>query len=247
MIKTDWKYFIGGYYHKATKDNYIIQKSDLNRKNMYKIANQQPNSLEFTKGKEIIVRNLFQRDYQYSLKTDCAQQVEDIWEEGFKPELSPQKMLEMGVFEGKYLNDSVSEFPSDWFLDDNGRLLKTLSPDKPNIDLNYFKIKSRQSLNVWKDKGWIPVTQHRSAKTILRDHGLKADEVEDPDLRGWFEWFCRYYLGRRLEVIDEIQKKRWRAFKRHLAQVEKNCPKGDETCRPKQRQGLLQWSYNPLI
>ncbi len=54
-------------------------------------------------------------------------------------------------------------------------------------------------------------------------------------------------MGRRLDGVDALQIKRWRGFKRHLAQIEKNCPVMDLSCRKKQRQALLQWSYNPFI
>jgi hypothetical protein len=129
-------------------------------------------------------------------------------------------MLELGVFEGKYINDRYNEFPEEWYT--NAKISGKGRP--PNINLNYFKIKSRQSLQVWQTKGWI--------------YGN--------DKRGWFEWYCRYFIGRRDPMIDDIQIKRWRSFKRHYAQVEKNCP-NDISCRPKQRQALLQWSYNCFI
>jgi hypothetical protein len=130
-------------------------------------------------------------------------------------------MLKMGVFEGHYLNDCTSEFPKEWFEG----AIDNLSPEAPNTNNNYFKIKSRQSLQIWKEKGWII----------------------DPDPRGWFQWYCRYYLGRRIPEVDEIQIKRWKSFKRHEAQVHKNCKAHDCDCRPKQRQALLQWAYDPLI
>ncbi len=136
----------------------------------------------------------------------------------FQPFFSPREMLEMGVFEGKYCNDCIDELPAEWFQ--NARVGNT-----PDPELNYFGIKSRQPLSVWQDKGWI--------------YG--------PDPRGWFQWYCRYYLGRRLPNIDGIQIKRWRAFSRHAGQVRANCEQGDIFCRPRQRQALLQWSYDPLI
>ncbi len=137
---------------------------------------------------------------------------------GFAPHLTPKEMLEMGVFEGKYCNDCTDELPEDWFAE-----AKTSTVADPS--LNYFQIKSRQPLNVWQDKGWIV----------------------GPDPRGWFQWYCRYFLGRRLPGVDAHQIKRWRAFKRHAAQVRANCDTGDWTCRPRQRQALLQWAHDPLI
>ena len=124
----------------------------------------------------------------------------------------------MGVFEGKYLNDCKKEFPAGWF--NKAKLSPTADPQ-----LNYFKIKSRQSLHVWRQKDWII----------------------GPDPRGWFQWYCRYYMGRRLAGVDDKQIKRWRAFARHAAQVKANCNPGDVWCRPRQRQALLQWAYNAFI
>jgi len=40
------------------------------------------------------------------------------------------------------------------------------------------------------------------------------------------------------------QIKRWKAIQRHIAQLTKNCRKGDFSCRPKQRQALLHWAYD---
>lgn len=135
----------------------------------------------------------------------------------FKPELTPAQMLARGVFEGHYLTDCLAEFPSAWFV------RAKLSPGEPDVSLNQFKVKSRQGLSVWRRNGWII----------------------GPDVRGWFQWYCRYYLGRRLPEIDEVQIARWRSFYRHKAQILKNCPPGHSECRPRQRQALLQWAYNP--
>ena len=137
----------------------------------------------------------------------------------FKPELTPAEMLQYGVFEGHYLNDCQAEFPAEWFIS------AQLSPYVPDIQKNYFHIKSRLSLSEWQKRGWII----------------------GPDPRGWFQWYCRYYMGRRLPDIDAIQIKRWRAFKRHRAQIEKNCLSLDLSCRARQRQALLQWAYNPFF
>jgi hypothetical protein len=143
----------------------------------------------------------------------------------FDPEFSPVEMLEMGVFEGKYLNDCVLEFPKEWFLVaiESG----TLSPGNPDSMCNYFEIKSRLSLDEWRKNNWIPQISG------------------DPDNRGWFQWYCRYFLGRRMPALDEVQIKRWRAFKRHYGAVKKNCDSIE--CRPKQRQALLQWSYDAFV
>lgn len=161
------------------------------------------------------INDKMQSGYNYILSAPVGQ----AFAKDFTPELTPKQMLEMGVFEGKYLNDCQNEFPKEWFIN------AKLSLEKPNYLINCFKIKSRQPLSVWKENGWI--------------YG--------PDPRGWFQWYCRYYIGRRLPEIDEIQIKRWKAFRRHKAQIEKNCNKGDTLCRPKQRQALLQWAYNPFF
>ena len=142
----------------------------------------------------------------------------EAFSDGFRPHFSPKQMLEMGVFEGKYCNDCVGELPKSWFR--NAKV-----GERPDPALNYFAIKSRQPLAVWQAKGWI--------------YG--------PDPRGWFQWYCRYYLGRRLPEIDGIQIKRWRAFSRHAGQIRANCEPGDIFCRRRQRQALLQWAYDPFI
>jgi len=138
----------------------------------------------------------------------------------FKPELTPKMMLELGVFDGNYFGDDITEFPAGWFK--NARLSIN---GKPNAKLNYFEVSASQPLKVWQEKGWInPV-----------------------DPKGWFQWYCRYYLGRRLGDEDIRQIKRWKAMTRHVAQVKKGCHPGDLTCRQKQRQALLHWAYDSRI
>ena len=133
----------------------------------------------------------------------------------FKPELTPKEMLHLGVFGGKYMTDCRAEFPADWFVN------AKLSPDKKDISLNYFKVDASQPLSEWKKKGWI----------------------YDEDPRGWFQWYCRYFLGRRIPDEDLRQIKRWKAFRRHAGAVRSNCSELDMSCRKKQRQALLHWAY----
>ncbi len=134
----------------------------------------------------------------------------------FAPQLTPKQMLALGVFGGKYLTDCRAEFPADWFA------RARLAPAGRDASLNYFGVNASQPLSVWRAKGWI--------------------HPDDP--RGWFQWYCRYYLGRRIPKEDERQIKRWKAIRRHIAQLKKNCMIGDETCRPVQRQALLHWAYD---
>lgn len=165
-------------------------------------------------GDIIEVSDNMQTDYSYAL----AEPVGEAFSEAFHPFYSPRQMLEMGIFEGKYCNDCIHELPREWFR--NARISEV-----PDPALNYFGIKSRQPLSVWRQKGW----------------------VYEPDPRGWFQWYCRYYLGRRLPELDHIQIKRWKAFTRHAGQIRANCEPGDIFCRRRQRQALLQWSHNSLI
>jgi hypothetical protein len=162
----------------------------------------------------INVSDRMQKDYRYALSAPIG----DTFAFSFKPHYTPQTMLEMGVFEGRYLNDCRDEFPSEWFT--RARIGMRADPA-----LNYFGVKSRQPLAVWREKGWI--------------YG--------PDPRGWFQWYCRYYIGRRIPELDKIQIARWRSFARHAGQIRAKCEPGDIFCRPKQRQALLQWSYDPFI
>jgi hypothetical protein len=125
-------------------------------------------------------------------------------------------MLQLGIFSGDYFNEAPKEFPRDWF---DG---VELSPGGAQNELNYFHIRASQPLSEWQRKGWI----------------------HEDDPKGWFLWYCRYYMGRRLQVEDVRQIKRWKAFIRHRAQIQKYCLPGDMTCRRRQRQALLHWAYD---
>ena len=162
--------------------------------------------------KWIEVNDRMQQGYRYLLSAPAGRD----FHPDFKPELTPQEMLRLGVFGGKYMTDTRDEFPKSWFAG------AKLSPQLHDPSLNYFGVSASQPLSVWRAKGWI--------------------FPDDP--RGWFQWYCRYYLGRRLPEEDERQIRRWKAMRRHIVQIRSHCEPGDRWCRRRQRQALLQWAYD---
>ena len=144
-----------------------------------------------------------------------TEQVAKNFHSEFRPQLSPKEMLKLGVFGGKYMSDCTEEFPVDWF--EKAKLCSEIHDPK----LNYFGVNASQTLAEWRRKGWI--------------------YKDDP--RGWFQWYCRYYMGRRCPD-DERQIKRWKSMTRHIGQITKNCRYLDLDCRPRQRQALLHWAYD---
>ena len=136
----------------------------------------------------------------------------------FRPQLTPPELLRLGIFGGKYMTDCRDEFPGEWFTG------AKLSPDRRDPSLNFFGVNASQPLSVWRAKGWI--------------------HPDDP--RGWFQWYCRYYQGRRT-ADDDRQIRRWRAMRRHARQIERNCERGEILCRRRQRQALLHWAYDSRL
>jgi len=163
------------------------------------------------KPKWVEVSDKMQASYAYLLTEPAGRN----FHADFKPELTPKKMLELGVFGGKYMTDCRDEFPADWFEK------AKLCPERHDPKLNCFGVNASQPITVWLKNGWI---YH-----------------EDP--RGWFQWYCRYYSGRRCPD-DERQIRRWRAIRRHISQLKNNCPPKALDCRPRQRQAILHWAYD---
>lgn len=166
------------------------------------------------KGAMVRVSDKMQRGYSYLR----SEPVGKNFDSRFRPQLTPKEMLALGVFGGVYLRDCRNEFPKDWFT--HARLQKE-GVYKPDAKLNYFETHASQPLSVWRAKGWI----------------------HEDDPRGWFQWYCRYYMGRR-GADDERQIKRWVAIRRHIAQIQAHCLPGDLHCRRRQRQAVLHWAYD---
>jgi hypothetical protein len=164
--------------------------------------------------KFITVNDLMQKNYSYEITEPEGEN----FDSRFKPALTPKEMLTLGVFGGVYMRDCKKEFPKEWFSEAKFQK-EGVSVSDPTI--NFFGVNASQPLSVWRKKGW-----------IFKD-----------DPRGWFQWYCRYYLGRR-SVDDERQIKRWKAISRHAYQIQYNCRPGDIHCRPVQRQALLHWAYD---
>lgn len=116
----------------------------------------------------------------------------------FTPNKSPEEMIREGCFGGSYfrplysrrlgttISDDYTELPSAWYAGlDVSRFLTSPTYD---TEINKYKVSSGQSIEEWEAAGWINHTY---------------------DVRGWFQWYCRFYMGRRCED-DERQISRWR-------------------------------------
>lgn len=154
------------------------------------------------------------QSYSYTLSEPEGQHFDPV----FKPQLTPQQMLELGVFGGHYFEGEQYEFPPEWFI--HAKLSDIHDPS-----LNFYRIDASQSRQEWQRKGWI--------------------YEEDP--RGWFQWYCRYYLGRRIADEDQRQIIRWKNMTRHTAQLRNANRPGDWSSRTRQRQAVLHWAYDSRV
>ena len=115
----------------------------------------------------------------------------------FTPNKSPEEMIREGCFGGAYfrplysrrlgttISDDYTELPATWYAGlDVSRFLTSPTYD---TEVNKYKVSSGQSIEEWEAAGWINHTY---------------------DVRGWFQWYCRFYMGRRCED-DERQISRW--------------------------------------
>lgn len=160
----------------------------------------------------VVVHDKMQKDYRYLRAARPGRG----FDPEFKPELTPARMLALGIFGGKYMTDCRKEFPAAWFKK------AKLSPRRRDPSLNFFGVNASKPLSYWKERGWI----------------------HPADPRGWFQWYCRYFMGRRMPEEDRRQIARWKAIRRHIAQVRKHCRRGDLGCRRRQRQAILHWAYD---
>merc|ERR1712129_616169 len=121
----------------------------------------------------------------------------------------------------------IKEFPKDWF---KGLNLDTLvcSPHYSK-QVNKYQASCGASLGQWECSGWI----------------------SELDPYGWFQWYCRFYLGRR--TTDDARqisrwangqgpKGRWRS--RLCNDIRKSRKKFDDAkVSPVIRQVLQHWAY----
>ena len=104
----------------------------------------------------------------------------------FTPNLTPKEVLQMGSFGGTYFrpiyssitkqsykDDQWKEFPEDWFTGLN--ISRQITSSVYNNNVNTYKVSCGGDLKMWEESGWIT----------------------EIDPYGWFQWYCRFYLGRR--------------------------------------------------
>ena len=159
----------------------------------------------------------------------------------FKPNVVPKDVFKKGAFGGTYFRpiyssitdknytgkSVISEYPKSWFTGLN--IDNVVISETYDKKVNKYGVKCGSSLESWEKSGWIV--------------------KEDP--YGWFQWYCRFYRGRRM-YDDERQIDRWAKlagpngrFRRRLMNeiIKKNKKYDDPSVSPVIRQVLLLWGY----
>ena len=159
----------------------------------------------------------------------------------FKPNVGPKSVFRKGAFGGTYFRTidsgvtgkthhgktAIREYPDDWFKGFD--IEKKVISSKYDKKVNKYGVKCGSSLEDWENNDWI----------------IKQDPY------GWFQWYCRYSLGRRT-TDDERQIKRWLGlagpngrFRKRLMNLIISKRKGynDPSVSPVIRQVLLHWGY----
>jgi hypothetical protein len=134
----------------------------------------------------------------------------------FTPAFTPAEMLQLGVFDCHYYGPELpAEFPVAWRP--LARVNGCAAPEH-----NAFGVHSGLSRADWERAGWM--------------------RPEDP--LGWFQWYCRWTLGRRIDD-DVRQIARWCAYVRHTSRLLRNAATTPDS-NPVGRQSLLHWAYDPF-
>lgn len=166
---------------------------------------------------------------------DIAQALKD-----FHPNRTPEEVLRAGSFGGTYFRP-ISSAVTNIHYNPTAVLKDTVQPawidglnksimltsTKYNTSINKYKVKCGGSLGMWESSGWIA----------------------NSDPYGWFQWYCRFYSGRRCSD-DARQISRWcksAGLKgRFRSQICNKILAANTTCddvkiSPVIRQTLLHW------
>ena len=151
----------------------------------------------------------------------------------FSPNKTPIEVIREVAFGGTYFKDIYSDINGKWyknswkeFVQLKNIAAKFYASDCYDVNVNKYGVKCGTSLRFWENKDWIN----------------KIDPY------GWFQWYFRYWLGRRSKD-DKRQINRWKKivsrFRGKLVKMIRNAGSkfDDYSISPKIRQILLHWAY----
>jgi hypothetical protein len=142
----------------------------------------------------------------------------------FAPMLTPEKMLEHGVFGGNYFTKAKESEDFIGFRPSIIQLARLNSKDKYDKEHNCYGVKAGETYENWMANGWI--------------------FPEDP--LGWFHWYCRYASGRRC-FRDDHQIARQVAYGSRWGSYARGQLLSRGYVSSVVKQGLLQWAFDPYI